>query len=74
MLKSYLEGLPLAAKRGFRLIKYDNQLDAPRCFTCHIIKLKLAKRRHYAFGDVVYLIRVHNLDVSFEQRLHPTVQ
>jgi hypothetical protein len=39
-----------------------------------LIQLKLAARRHYDFGDVVYLIRVHGLDESFADRLHPSVR
>jgi hypothetical protein len=39
-----------------------------------LIQLKLAARRHYDFGDVVFLIRVHNLDESFADRLHPAVR
>jgi hypothetical protein len=39
-----------------------------------LIQLKLAARRHYDFGDVVYLIRVHNLDESFAEKLHPSVR
>jgi hypothetical protein len=38
-----------------------------------LIQLKLAARRHYDFGDVVFLIRVHNLDESFRKKLHPSV-
>jgi hypothetical protein len=38
-----------------------------------LIQLKLAARRHYDFGDVVFLIRVHNLDESFMNQLHPSV-
>ncbi len=38
-----------------------------------LIQLKLAARRYYDFGDVVYLIRTHNLDESFQQQLHPSV-
>ncbi len=38
-----------------------------------LIQLKLAARRHYDFGDVVFLIRTHNLDESFLQQLHPSV-
>lgn len=38
-----------------------------------LIQLKLAARRHYNFGDVVNLIRVHNLDESVLARLHPSV-
>jgi len=39
-----------------------------------LIQLKLAARRHYDFGDVVNLIRVHNLDESFLPKLHPSVR
>lgn len=39
-----------------------------------LIQLKLAARRHYDFGDVVFLIRVHNLDESFLEQLHPSVR
>ena len=39
-----------------------------------LIQLKLAARRHYDFGDVVFLIRVHDLDESFADRLHPSVR
>jgi hypothetical protein len=39
-----------------------------------LIQLKLAARRYYDFGDVVYLIRVHKLDESFRDQLHPSVQ
>jgi hypothetical protein len=38
-----------------------------------LIQLKLAARRHYDFGDVVFLIRVHNLDESFLRQLHASV-
>jgi hypothetical protein len=38
-----------------------------------LIQLKLAARRHYDFGDVVLLIRTHNLDESFQEQLHPSV-
>jgi len=38
-----------------------------------LIQLKLAARRYYDFGDVVFLIRVHNLDESFMEQLHPSV-
>ncbi len=38
-----------------------------------LIQLKLAARRHYDFGDVVFLIRTHNLDESFFRQLHPSV-
>jgi hypothetical protein len=38
-----------------------------------LIQLKLAARRHYDFGDVGFLIRVHKLDESFLKQLHPAV-
>src|SRR5262245_23475882 len=38
-----------------------------------LVQLKLAARRYYDFGDVVFLIRVHNLDESFLEKLHPSV-
>jgi hypothetical protein len=38
-----------------------------------LIQLKLAARRYYDFGDVVFLIKVKNLDESFMQQLHPSV-
>lgn len=39
-----------------------------------LILLKLAAGRYSDFGDVVNLIRVHNLDESFLEKLHPSVQ
>jgi hypothetical protein len=36
--------------------------------------LKLAARRYRDWGDVVELIRVHNLDESFVEKLHPSVR
>lgn len=38
-----------------------------------LIQLKLAARRHQDFADVVSLIRVHNLDETYQEKLHPTV-
>jgi hypothetical protein len=38
-----------------------------------LIQLKLAARRYYDFGDVVFLIQTHNLDELFLQQLHPCV-
>jgi hypothetical protein len=38
-----------------------------------LIQLKLAARRYQDFADVVNLIRVHNLDESFQAKLHPAV-
>jgi hypothetical protein len=40
----------------------------------HLVQLKLAARRYYDFGDVVFLIRVHDLDESFAEQLHPSVR
>jgi hypothetical protein len=39
-----------------------------------LLQLKLAARRHQDFADVVSLIRVHQLDESFGDRLHPSVR
>ena len=39
-----------------------------------LVQLKLAARRYYDFGDVVFLIRTHNLDESFLPQLHPSVR
>jgi hypothetical protein len=39
-----------------------------------LVQLKLAARRYSDFGDVVFLIRVHNLDESFAEQLHPSVR
>jgi hypothetical protein len=39
-----------------------------------LIQFKLAARRHYDFGDVVVLIRTHNLDESFLPQLHASVR
>ena len=38
-----------------------------------LIELKLAAGRHKDFGDVVELIRIHNLDESFCDQLHPSL-
>jgi hypothetical protein len=57
---------PTEVSQEIRNISYIN-LSA-------LIQLKLAARRHSDFGDVVYLIRVHNLDESFKRQLHATVQ
>jgi len=38
-----------------------------------LIQLKLAARRHRDFGDVVELIRVHDLNETFLQKLHRSV-
>jgi hypothetical protein len=39
-----------------------------------LIELRLAARRYYDLGDVAFLIRVHNLDESFPEQLHPSVR
>jgi hypothetical protein len=39
-----------------------------------LIQLKLAARRYYDFGDVVFLMRVHNLDESFAEKLHASIR
>lgn len=39
-----------------------------------LIQLKLAARRYQDFADVVSLIRAHDLDESFGDRLHPSVR
>jgi hypothetical protein len=39
-----------------------------------LLELKLAARRHSDFGDVVALIRVHDLDEAYADRLHPSVR
>lgn len=39
-----------------------------------LIQLKLAAQRHQDFADVVNLIKVHNLDESFLDRLHPSLR
>jgi hypothetical protein len=38
-----------------------------------LIQLELAARRYYDFGDVVFLIRTHNLTESFLEQLHSSV-
>lgn len=39
-----------------------------------LIELKLAARRFQDFADVVSLIRAHQLDESYQDRLHPSVR
>jgi hypothetical protein len=39
-----------------------------------LIELKLAARRHQDFADVVNLIRIHDLDESFQDHLHTSVR
>jgi hypothetical protein len=55
-------------KGASQKIKNANVITLPQ-----LIQLKLAARRYQDFGDVVFLIRVHNLDESFMERLHPSV-
>jgi hypothetical protein len=38
-----------------------------------LVQLKLAARRYQDFADVVSLIRVHGLDESFREKLHPSL-
>jgi hypothetical protein len=52
----------------------SQEIDKIRVLTLpHLIQFKLAARRHYDFGDVVFLIKVHNLDESFLPQLHSSV-
>jgi hypothetical protein len=47
------------------------EIDKVRVITlAHLIQFKLAARRYYDLGDVVFLIRAHNLDESFLPQLH----
>jgi hypothetical protein len=53
----------------------SQEIDKVRVLTLpQLIQLKLAARRYYDFGDVVVLIAAHNLDESFREQLHPSVQ
>jgi hypothetical protein len=38
-----------------------------------LVQLKLAAQRYRDFGDVVELIRIHNLDESFMKKIHPSL-
>ena len=40
----------------------------------NLVQLKLAARRYQDFADVVNLIRVNNLDESFREKLHLSIQ
>ncbi len=52
----------------------SEEIDKIRVLTLpQLIQLKLAARRDYDFGDVVFLIRTHNLDESFMQQIHTSV-
>jgi hypothetical protein len=55
--------------RAFEEIKNIKVITLP-----HLVQLKLAARRYYDFGDVVHLIRVHNLDKGFLKKIHPSVK
>ncbi|HEY7154554.1 MAG TPA: hypothetical protein VH575_11390 [Gemmataceae bacterium] len=48
--------------------------DAQVLDLLNLVQLKLAARRYQDFADVVSLIRVHQLDESFADRLHPSVR
>jgi hypothetical protein len=53
----------------------SEEIDTVRVLTLpQLIQLKLAARRYSDFGDVVFLIKTHNLDESFGERLHPSVR
>jgi hypothetical protein len=47
--------------------------DKPVLALHKLIELKLAALRHKDFADVVALIRAHDLDESFQPKLHPSV-
>jgi hypothetical protein len=52
----------------------SEEIDNMRVLTLpQLIQFKLAARRYYDFGDVVLLIRTHDLDESFLDKLHPSV-
>ncbi len=52
----------------------SEEIDKIRVLTLsQLIQLKLAARRHSDFGDVVFLIRIHDLDESFVSQLHQSV-
>ena len=52
----------------------SEEINGTRVVTLpQLIQLKLAAGRYSDFGDVVFLIRVHHLDESFLDRLHPAV-
>jgi hypothetical protein len=52
----------------------SQEIDKIRVLTLpQLIQLKLAARRYYDFGDVVFLIQTHNFDESFLPQLHPSV-
>jgi hypothetical protein len=54
--------------------KASEEIKAVKVVTLpQLVQLKLAARRYYDFGDVVFLIRVHNLDESFLEKIHPSV-
>jgi hypothetical protein len=52
----------------------SEEIESVRVVTLpQLIQLKLAARRFSDFGDVVFLIRVKDLDESFLGQLHPSV-
>jgi hypothetical protein len=53
----------------------SEEIDSIRVVTLvQLVQLKLAACRYQDFADVVHLIRVHNLDESFADQLHPGVR
>ncbi len=54
--------------------RVSQEIDKVRVITLpQLVQLKLTARRYYDLGDVVSLIRAHNLDESFLPQLHPAV-
>jgi hypothetical protein len=52
----------------------SQEIDKIRVLTLpQLIQLKLAARRYYDFGDVVFLIRTHQLDEAFLSQLHSSL-
>jgi hypothetical protein len=55
-------------------VEASQEIEKVRVVTLpQLIQLKLAARRYYDFGDVVFLIRAHQLDESYLPQLHPSV-
>jgi hypothetical protein len=53
----------------------SEEIEKTRVVTLsQLVQLKLAAGRYYDFGDVTFLIRVHNLAESFLERIHPAVR
>ena len=52
----------------------SEEINGTRVVTLpQLVQLKLAAGRYSDFGDVVFLIRVHQLDESFMDKIHPAV-